>query len=104
MKSKLQQLFDMQYFVQNSRLQGLIDDVMIRYQLPGDAKTVHEMSKMYSFERASHEIMKRASCAETAREVLDEADLEMLYAAGDGAAVSGEDGCTRKLTPYGDAR
>ena len=96
MKSKLQQLFDMQYFVQNSRLQGLIDDVMIRYQLPGDAKTAHEMPKMYSFERAS--------CAGTAREVLDEADLEMLYAAGDGTAVSGEDGCTRKLTPYGDAR
>ncbi len=96
MKSKLQQLFDMQYFVQNSRLQGLIDDVMIRYQLPGDAKTAHEMPKMYSFERAS--------CVGTAREVLEEADLEMLYAAGDGAAVSGEDGCTRKLTPYGDAR
>ena len=48
--------------------------------------------------------MKRASCAGTAREVLEEADLEMLYAAGDGSAVSGEDGCTRKLTPYGDAR
>lgn len=63
METRLQQLFDMQYFVQNSRLQSVINDVLIRYRLSDEAGL-------------------------TSNE-LEEDDLEMLYAAGDIHAAAG---------------
>ncbi len=57
METRLQQLFDLQYFMQNSRLQSVISDVLVRYGVSDDTRLI--------------------------RHELEEDDLEMLYAAGD---------------------
>ena len=63
MEARLQQLFDLQNFVQNSRLQNVIDDVTDRYQLSENEEVL---------------------CSE-----IEETDLEMLSAAGDVHAAAG---------------
>lgn len=57
METRLQQLFDLQYFMQNPRLQSVINDVLVRYKLSDETGS--------------------------ARNELEEHDLELLYAAGD---------------------
>lgn len=54
MSGKLQQLFDLQHFAENKKLQSLIDDTMSRY-----------------------------GAGSTGRMELEEDDLDMLFAAGD---------------------
>lgn len=54
MSEKLKQLFDLQEFAENKKLQSLIDDTMSRYGV-----------------------------GSTGRMELDEEDLDMLFAAGD---------------------
>lgn len=63
METRLQQLFDLQYFMQNSRLQNVINDVLVRYRLSDETGSI--------------------------RSELEENDLEMLYAAGDIHAAAG---------------
>lgn len=87
METRLQQLFDLQYFMQNSRLQNVINDVLVRYRLSDETRSI--------------------------RNELEDNDLEMLYAAGDihaaasslrtvtGGIMSDKKADTAKSSPLG---